>query len=392
VIDVIIPVYEGAEQTRRCIQSVLLSSSREAVEIVVVDDSTPNPVIARYLDELAAAGAVTLLRNRSNEGFVRSVNRAMALHDDRDVVLLNSDSEVANDWVERICAAARSDASIATVTPFSNNATICSYPFEGWAGGVPGTLGLAALDRLFAETNRGKVLDLPTAVGFCMFISRSSLHRLGAFDEARFGRGYGEENDFCMRAGKAGLRNVLACDVFVFHEGAVSFMHDRHALMHAAANSLLEAHPEYGQVIQAFIRADPVLPVREAVDAARARRGVEEAACVLAERAEERSHMSATARELERLLAEREALVGRLEAGLAEATRLVAERSAALADLGRHLRQRDEEIGRLHAGLSHAEELAFARERELTRIRSFWLWRYFNFLMSRRSPARGADS
>src|SRR5262249_39452413 len=159
-----------------------------------------------------------------------------------DVVLLNSDTEVANDWLDRLHACAASDAKIATVTPFSNNATICSYPFHGWQGSVPGTLGLAELDRVFARANAGRVVDLPTAVGFCMYIRRPALDALGLFDAERYGRGYGEENDFCMRAAKVGWRNVLAGDVFVYHEGSVSFSVERFALQAAATKALVDAH------------------------------------------------------------------------------------------------------------------------------------------------------
>src|SRR6185437_739986 len=208
-----------------------------------------------------------------NLGFVRSVNRGMALHGDRDVVLLNSDTEVANDWLDRLHACARSAADIATVTPFSNNATICSYPFEGWPGAVPGTLGLAALDRLFAEVNAGRTVDIPTAVGFCMYIRRDALDALGLFDAERFGRGYGEENDVCMRALKGGRRNVLAGDVFVYHEGAVSFSKEKAALTQAAGKALVEVHPDYPQRVHDYLVADPASELRSAIDAARIGRG-----------------------------------------------------------------------------------------------------------------------
>ena len=71
---------------------------------------------------------VTLLRNERNLGFVQSVNRGMVLHPDRDVVLLNSDTEVANDWLDRLSAAAHSARDIATATPFSNSAGYCGFP------------------------------------------------------------------------------------------------------------------------------------------------------------------------------------------------------------------------------------------------------------------------
>lgn len=384
MIDIVIPVYEGAEQTRRCIESVLASASVAPREIVVVDDATPNPAVARHLDELARADKVTLLRNEANAGFVRSVNRGMALHADRDVILLNSDTEVANDWVERLAAAARSAPDIGTVTPFSNNATICSYPGEGWREGVPGTLGLAALDRLFARTNRGIVVDLPTAVGFCMYIRRDCLAAVGAFDAERFGRGYGEENDFCLRAAAVGWRNVLACDVFVFHEGAVSFAAERDALVVAATRALLERHPGYTELVRKFIGTDPAAGARAAVDMARASLGPEESAAVIAERRWERDRMASRIKELEDH-------VRTFENALAQAKLFVEERTTQVRERDAALDERDREIARLHEGLSHAESLAFGRERELQRIRAFRLWRYYDSLMRRFAPSKPPD-
>jgi len=182
----------------------------------------------------------------------------MSLHSDRDVVLLNSDTEVANDWLDRLLKSAYAYPDVGTVTPFSNNATICSYPFEGWTGGVPGTLALADLDRLFASTNAGRTVDLPTAVGFCMLIRRACLAQVGAFDAERFGRGYGEENDFCMRATGAGWRNVLAGDVFVYHEGAVSFSGERLELTTNAGKTLMDLYPDYVRKVSAAAGRHPV--------------------------------------------------------------------------------------------------------------------------------------
>jgi len=86
VIDVVIPVYRGNHETRRCFDGVLSTVAHERFEVVVVDDVSPEPEIVGYLDELARGRRITLLRNETNVGFVGSVNRAMALHRDRDVV------------------------------------------------------------------------------------------------------------------------------------------------------------------------------------------------------------------------------------------------------------------------------------------------------------------
>jgi GT2 family glycosyltransferase len=369
MIDVIVPVYKGAAETRRCIDSVLGNRQRVPFELVVVDDSSPDAGIVSLLDELAGRGHITLLRNEGNLGFVRSVNRGMSLHADRDVVLLNSDTEVANDWLDRLLRSATVQLDIGTATPFSNNATICSYPFQGWTGGMPGTLGLAALDNLFATTNAGRTVDLPTAVGFCMYIRRACLEEIGLFDAERFGRGYGEENDFCMRAAKAGWRNVLVGDVFVFHEGSVSFSDERLELTQTAGKMLLELHPNYVQLVRDFVILDPSGPLREAVDRARFACGMAEAEHVLNERSNERACLKSRLSEAEKSADNIESMIMKLQKGLAHAEALVAER--------------DEEIARLRAAFSHAETLAFARTAELDRIHRFWLWKYMEFLMRR---------
>ncbi len=389
MIDVIIPVYKGLGPTRRCIESVLTHRQADALEVVAVDDATPEPEIAAYLDGLAASGRVALIRHRENRGFVEAVNAGMSLHPDRDVVLLNSDTEVANDWLDRLAAAGRRSPDIGTVTPFSNNATICSYPFDGWTGGVPGTLGLERLDRLFASTHAGVSVDLPTGVGFCMFIRRDCLAAMGLFDARRFGRGYGEENDFCMRAAKAGWRNVLAADVFVFHEGAVSFSDERFTLMPMALAALLEVHPEYLDAVRAFIDANPAARLRSAIDEARASLGVEEALHVLAERSAERERLAVEFRNLEKFVMEREATIGELNRSLAAA---LAERDAGAAERNAAVCALNDEIARLSEGLRHAESLAFARAAELDRIRGLPLWKYYEFVMRHASRRPGAEA
>lgn len=356
MIDVIVPVYRGIAATRRCLASVLGGAQRAPYAVIVIDDASPEPELHADLDALAAAGRIELLRNDRNCGFVQSVNRGMALHPGRDVVLLNSDTEVANDWLDRLHACVHRAADVGTATPFSNNATICSYPFEGWTGGVPGGLGLAALDRLFASVNAGCSAALPTAVGFCMYIRRACLDAVGSFDAERFGRGYGEEVDFCLRAADAGWRNVLAADTFVFHEGAVSFSSEREALVRAATAAILERHPTYEQQVRDFVRADPLYPLRAAVDAARFALGGDEPRFVHEEHAAERA-----------AIRRRE---GEVEHALAHAERLVAER--------------DTEIAKLTAAFRHAETLALAREDELARISAFPLGRVVRYLLRRR--------
>lgn len=270
-IDIVVPVYRGLQETRRCLDSVLASPVSLSYELVIIDDATPEPEIACYLDALATCDRVTLLRNETNLGYVDSVNRGMALHPDRDVVLLNSDTEVANDWLTRLHGCVQSDATIGTATPFSNNATICSYPkFCHDNVELPDGLSISEVDALFRDVNQGRWIELPTAVGFCMYIRRACLQAIGMFDVGNFGRGYGEENDFSLRAAAAGWKNVLCADVFVFHSGSVSFGAEGKLLRQGASQVLGKLYPDYERAIRRFVSQDPVSGLRLSVDLERA--------------------------------------------------------------------------------------------------------------------------
>ncbi len=96
-----------------------------------------------------------------------------------------------------------------------------------------------------ARENAGHSIEIPTGVGFCMYNSRKSLDESAPSTEEAFGRGYGEEGDFCMRATRAGFTNLLCGDVFVFHEGEVSFG-DSGAGLRTTAQALIDSrYPEF---------------------------------------------------------------------------------------------------------------------------------------------------
>lgn len=271
VVDVIVPVYRGHADTFSCLLSVLSSHNRTPFELIVIDDCSPEPQISADLSRLAARGLITLLRNEKNLGFVATVNRGMSLHLERDVLLLNSDTLVFNDWLDRIRAHALVPAPrIATVTPFTNSGTICTYPRMCNDTRAPLEIGYAELDQLAAASNSGQSVEVPSGVGFCMYITRAALAEVGLFSVEHFGTGYGEENDFCMRAASAGWRNVHALDTFVFHSGETSFVERAAESKKRAHKVLLRLHPDYKRRVQCHVLADPARHARIALDIARA--------------------------------------------------------------------------------------------------------------------------
>jgi glycosyltransferase involved in cell wall biosynthesis len=129
----------------------------------------------------------------------------------------------------------------------------------------------AELDAIFRQANRGQGVPIPTAVGFCMYIRRACLEETGAFRAEVFGKGYGEENDFCMRATYKGWSHALAADVFVYHAGETSFGVESETRRRAAAETLRRLYPEYGRMIADFVRSDPAGPYRIAASGWRMR-------------------------------------------------------------------------------------------------------------------------
>jgi GT2 family glycosyltransferase/glycosyltransferase involved in cell wall biosynthesis len=272
-VDVIIPVYDGLSDLQLCLQSLLAAPQRLPHEIVIINDASSDPQIKPYLRSLVTVRQLTVLDNPSNLGFVATVNRGMRLHPERDVVLLNSDTQLHGNWLDRLHRCACSTPDIGTVTPFSNNATICSFPEFCRDNPLPPRCDLATLDNLFARCNENVSIPIPTAVGFCMYIRRLCLNQVGLFDEDRFGRGYGEENDFCMRATSAGWLHLLCADTFVYHKGGVSFGTEKASREHAALATLHSLHTEYANLVAQHIQEDPAQRFRARVAIELARNG-----------------------------------------------------------------------------------------------------------------------
>lgn len=262
----IMPVYKGIDDTLRAIHSVLTTRQLTPFALLILDDCSPEPALSAALAELAGRGLFRLERNAENLGFVRTCNRGLDLAAGRDVVLLNADIVVFGDWLDRLLWHAADDPKVATVTPFSNNATICSYPVFCVDNQAQLEVGPAEIDAFASRCNSRTSSPVPTGVGFCLYMRRDVIDSVGPLDAETFGRGYGEENDFCLRALKAGYANILAHDVFVFHSGSVSFG----ALLATKGadifRTVLTKHPDYQRRVETHIQVDPARSARQRLD------------------------------------------------------------------------------------------------------------------------------
>ncbi|CAH9014898.1 glycosyltransferase [Candidatus Nitrosacidococcus sp. I8] len=264
IIDVIIPVYNAYDQLLACLESVWHHTEEKDYRLILIDDKSTDPRIQSLFQELKVKNKpnILLLENPENKGFVATVNYGMG-SSTRDVILLNSDTIVTPKWLDKLKKCADSDPRIGTITPFSNNGEICSFPQFCQENTVPENLDLLVQAMEIAPLPHS--LDIPTGVGFCLYIRRHLLDKIGLFDEETFGRGYGEENDFCMRAVARGYRNVLCPDAYVAHVGSSSFGEEKKALAEKQMAALLKKHPSYLSQVTQFIKVDPIKPIRHVI-------------------------------------------------------------------------------------------------------------------------------
>ncbi len=257
---VIVPLFNAPREAARCL-SALAATVSKRTPVVVIDDASDDPAIERLLER--QPDHWYRVRNESNLGFVATVNLGMAMTGDVDVVLLNADTEVTSGWLEAIERCADHDRTIASITPLTNNGEIASIPEFCRANPWPEDAGRWA--RACRESGSPVYPEVPTGVGFCMYLRRACLDEIGEFDEQAFGRGYGEENDWCMRAIHAGWRHVLCDDAFVAHQGGASFGPLGLAPGGQAMETLLKRYPDYMERVSTFIEADPMSERREQI-------------------------------------------------------------------------------------------------------------------------------
>ena len=264
-VHVVVPVYGAVAYLEQCLGALLATTAHHPLSVAIIDDATPDPAAAARIAELAAAWpGAHFLRHEENRGFPATANEGMALRPPgHDVVLLNSDAVVTPHWLVKMAEAAWSRPGVATVTPVSNWAADLS---------IPCSLRLADACAAFLQSRPLSAArlypEVPSGVGFCLYIRREALATVGALDES-FGLGYGEEVDFCRRAHVDGFLNLLDDRTFVYHHGHRSM--DEHGVVRdtpvgsrAADEELLRRHPDLRLAVARFAATGHIQAIREA--------------------------------------------------------------------------------------------------------------------------------
>jgi GT2 family glycosyltransferase/glycosyltransferase involved in cell wall biosynthesis len=227
-VDVIVCVHDALEDVRRCLWS-LVEKTTYPFHLTVVDDGS-GVETARYLDGVAAtAQQITLIRNANPpHGYTIAANLGLRAARGDYLVLLNSDTIVTPQWLERIVAAGEAEPGVGILGPLSNAASHQSVP-ELRSGGawatnpLPAHLPTDGLALLLDRVSPRRRPRIPFINGFCYVIKRAVLETVGYLDEEHFASGYCEENDLSHRAALAGFDLAVVDDAYVYHAKSKSF-------------------------------------------------------------------------------------------------------------------------------------------------------------------------
>lgn len=268
---IIIPVFKDYALTMGCLEAVEKTTRRTKIKIIVINDASPDRKLVDSIKKFCSKYKFLYREHAVNRGFPSAVNTGVNAAIGHDVILLNSDTLVPDGWVAELRSIAYSQKNIGTVTPFSNDASILSYPAMDRENPVPEGQFIEELMQVAQLANKGQAYDIPTGNGFCLYIRHDCLQQTGLFRDDVFAQGYGEENDFCMRAYALGWQHKVAAGAFVAHFGSSSFGRSRTDLINRNSEILETLHPGYHDMVADWIKQDPLFEARRRMDLVRFR-------------------------------------------------------------------------------------------------------------------------
>jgi len=263
-VDIVVCVHNALNDVQSCLQSVF-AHTNQPYSLILVDDGSAEET-QNYLFDFAKRYGAVLIRNEEARGYTLAANQGLRQSTAAYVVLLNSDTIVTEGWLDRMVACAESDPRIGVVGPLSNTASWQSIPeveSDGdWAlNTLPAGVTVDQMGKLVARYSARLYPKMPLLNGFCLLIKRGLIDEVGYFDEKNFGAGYGEEDDYVLRARQAGWEAALADDTYIYHAQSRSYSNERRQQLTQRASAMLrEKHGPY-KVVEGvvFCRYDRVL-------------------------------------------------------------------------------------------------------------------------------------
>ena len=246
-LDVVVCVHNALEDVRACLAS-LSEALQGRGNIILVDDAS-DAETKNFLAEYAVENGAKLIRQDNRLGYTKSANNGVRSGVNRNVLLLNSDTIVPPESLNKLSYALDSQPNLGVVGPLSNAASTQSVPsIKGTAtqtaiNTLPSGLSPTDVDQYFEARWDRQLVRVPLVHGFCFAVKREVFESVGLFDEESFPHGYGEENDFCFRVADAGFDLAILTNTYIYHAKSKSYKsEERTKLMDEGMKALIRKY------------------------------------------------------------------------------------------------------------------------------------------------------
>ncbi len=255
-ITIVIPIYSRSntdlDTLHKCIKSIL-SKTHNAFNLLLIDDCSQNTRTRPFLENITKGlSNVLILQNKKNLGFPKTVNRGILESGRSDVVILNSDVVVTDNWLVNLSRCAYSDHAFGPVSPLTNRAVFTSFPVTGADNNIPQRISLDHYSHLIHCTSESQYPQILSASGFCMYLKRSLIDEIGLFDEA-YGRGYYEDTDLSMRSMEHGYACIADDSTFILHANSASFGEEKYQLSENNKSIFSMRYPFYERIFKSCL-------------------------------------------------------------------------------------------------------------------------------------------
>ncbi|MCL6701606.1 glycosyltransferase [Pseudomonas sp. T1.Ur] len=217
-VSVVVLTYNNLELTKACLDSLLTQSQYPNLEIIVVDNHSSDQTPAYLCAWAEGHPDRIIILNPDNKGFAAGNNVGLAAASGDYLVILNNDTIVTAGWIKGLIRHLRDNKEIGIIGPITNNI------------GNEAKVGIRydRVDDMPAEAAQmtrarmGEWFEINTLAFFCVMFPRSTYEQIGGLCE-EYGLGFFEDDDYCRRVQRRGMRAACAEDVFVHHHLSASF-------------------------------------------------------------------------------------------------------------------------------------------------------------------------
>jgi GT2 family glycosyltransferase len=215
---IVIVARDNLAVTADCLASIYAHTHR-SFEVVLVDNGSTEDFQGLVARIGASHGNITWLRNQRDVGYASACNQGLAAARGEYLAILHNDVLVTPGWLSRQLALMAIDPAVGVTGPALS---ACANAQSVGMRTYQSVAELTAFAEAWAVNHANEIaLSVPLS-GVCLVMKRQVVARIGGLDGS-FGSSIHTDDDFCLRAFRAGYRLAIAFDAFVHHQGAATW-------------------------------------------------------------------------------------------------------------------------------------------------------------------------